>query len=268
MIRNIRRGIRLIEHALDTRVEASKTMLRGFNTNFEWRDQPKIANDSPNVLRTFFNNRKKGAGIWKWDHYFDIYDRHFARFRGHESHLLEIGVYSGGSLEMWRDYLGPKAHIYGVDIESACRLYEDEQTRIFIGDQADRKFWRDFRRKIPTLDIVVDDGGHEPEQQIVSLEELLPHLRPGGVYCCEDVVGTLNRFACYVHGIAHKLNDAPMQNNTEEPERRLVCPASSFQTCVASIHLYPFVAVIERSSSLLTEFVAPKHGTQWQPFLK
>ena len=115
----------------------------------------------------------------------------------------------------------------------------------------------------------MDDGGHEPEKQIVSLEELLPHLRPGGVYCCEDVTGTLNRFASYVHGAAHKLNDyARIESNTEVTERRLVCPASSFQSRVASIHLYPFVVVIERSSSRITEFVAPKHGTQWQPFLK
>ena len=53
--------------------------------------------------------------------------------------------------------------------------------KVFIGDQADRKFWSQFRREVPILDLVIDDGGHEPEQQIVSLEELLPHLRPGGV---------------------------------------------------------------------------------------
>jgi len=98
-------------------------------------------------------------------------------------HVLEIGIYSGGSLEMWRDYFGPKARIYGVDIEPACRVYESDSVNIFIGDQGDRQFWQ-FRRKVPALDIVIDDGDHNPEHQIVSVEELLPFLRPDRVYFC------------------------------------------------------------------------------------
>jgi hypothetical protein len=114
------------------------------------------------------------------------------------SAALEIGVYSGGSLDIWRNYFGPKAIIYGVDIAPDCRTYENDGIKIFIGDQADRSFWREFRRGVPTLDIVIDDGGHQPEQQIASLEELLPFLRPGGVYFCEDVHGMYNEFASYV----------------------------------------------------------------------
>src|SRR5438067_13766465 len=61
-----------------------------------------IACASANPLRQFFDARSEGRGIWKWLHYFDIYDRHFSRFRGEAVHVLEIGVYSGGSLEMSR----------------------------------------------------------------------------------------------------------------------------------------------------------------------
>jgi hypothetical protein len=138
---------------------------------------PKDAQDNP--LRTFFNNRTEGPGIWKWDHYFDIYDRHFNKFRDTEVHILEIGIFSGGSLDMWRDYFGPRAYIYGVDIEEACRAYERDRTKILIGDQGDRQFWRTFREQVPLLDIVVDDGSHQTEDQIVTFEQLLPHLRPG-----------------------------------------------------------------------------------------
>jgi hypothetical protein len=52
------------------------------------------------------------------------------------------------------------------------------------------------------LDIVIDDGGHKYEQQVVNLEELLPHLRPNGVYLCEDVFSAFNLFASYVGGLA------------------------------------------------------------------
>jgi hypothetical protein len=83
--------------------------------------------------------------------------------------------------EMWHDYFGPRRHVYGVDLEEACLRYASDSIRIFIGDQADREFWRRFRSNVPKLDIVVDDGGHKPDQQTTSLEELLPHLSPGGV---------------------------------------------------------------------------------------
>jgi hypothetical protein len=248
-----------------------KATKRGCDTDFAWQTATSNAPAQlhSNPLREFFDSRKEGPGIWKWNHYFDIYDRHFQRFRGGEVHVLEIGVFSGGSLDMWHKYFGPKAIVYGVDIAPNCRVYENDGIKIFIGDQADRSFWRGFRQKVPTLDIVIDDGGHQPEQQIVSVEELLPYLRPGGIYLCEDVHGIYNPFASYVHGLGHKLNDASQINAVPDDNcRRLVGPSTPFQSAVGSIHLYPFVTVLERNAVPVTELRAPRHGTQWQPFLR
>lgn len=249
-----------------------RAIRRGCESDIKWpsaaaEEQP--SRRPPNDLEKFFNARKEGNGIWKWNHYFEIYDRHFRQFRGQEVHILEIGIYSGGSLEMWRDYFGPKAYIYGVDLEPDCRVYESDRVKIFIGDQQDREFWREVRQKLPALDIVIDDGGHQPEQQIASLEELLPFLRPGGVYLCEDVHRTYNQFASYVCGLVHRLNDgSQILGFPEDNERRILCACSPFQSAVNSIHLYPFVTVLERNVTPVPELRAPKHGTQWQPFLK
>jgi hypothetical protein len=242
----------------------------GYNSCNHWPGEGSAtAEQRDNELRTFFDNRQVGTGIWKWLHYFEIYERHFSRFRGQEVHIAEIGIYSGGSLEMWRDYFGPKAHIYGVDIEPDCKVYERDGVKIFIGDQADRAFWRHFCTKVPKLDIVIDDGGHEYEQQVVSLEELLPHLRPGGVYLCEDVHGAFNWFSTYVGGLAHKLNEwTNGRGYPDDPERRIVSDTTMFQKRINSIHLYPFVVVVEKNRTDILELVCPKHGTQWQPFLK
>jgi Methyltransferase domain len=223
--------------------------------------------DADNPLRAFFNARTEGRGIWKWDHYFDAYHRHFARFRGEEVHILEIGIYSGGSLEMWHDYFGPRCHVYGVDVEEACRRYEDEQTTVFIGDQADRAFWRRFRSAVPVLDIVVDDGGHQTDQQANSVEELLPHLRPGGVYVVEDHHGTRNQFAAYMSGLVDAFNAYSGMADHTDPERRKVSAARGFQSAIDSIHTYPFLTVIEKRRDAVGEFVSPMHGTQWEPFL-
>ena len=48
---------------------------------------------------------------------------------------LEVGVYSGGSLEMWKRYFGEHATIHGVDIQEACRVYEADGVHIHVGDQ-------------------------------------------------------------------------------------------------------------------------------------
>lgn len=230
------------------------------------------APDHVNPLLQYFNEHKEGHGVWKFIHYFEAYERYFSRFRGKETHVLEIGVYSGGSLEMWQNYLGPQCKVYGVDIEPRCKAYEGGSVRIFIGDQADRNFWKHVKQEVPVLDIVIDDGGHEPEQQIVTLEELLPHLRPAGIYLCEDVTTSLNQFAAYVCGFAQNINsldwERDFQPNYDQNERRQVCKTTPFQSAVASVHLYPFLTVIERTLKPVSELVAPKHGTEWEPFIR
>jgi hypothetical protein len=68
-----------------------------------------------NDLEAFFR-RHDGRLLHKWHHYFEIYDRHLARFRGKPVCLVEFGVSQGGSLDMWRHYFGREAQIFGIDI--------------------------------------------------------------------------------------------------------------------------------------------------------
>ncbi|MEP6820929.1 MAG: class I SAM-dependent methyltransferase [Chthoniobacterales bacterium] len=185
------------------------------------------------------------------------------RFVGQSVHFLEVGIYSGGSLQMWSDYFGSEAHIYGVDIEEACRAYENEKTTIFIGDQADRNLWRRIKHEIPLIDVVLDDGGHLPEQQIATFEEMLPHLRPGGVYICEDIHGINNRFAAYLQGLSSQLNSGELHRRAN---KELSVEPSSFQSSINGIHLYPFVAVVELNTTRVETIEARRHGTHWQPF--
>ena len=76
-------------------------------------------------LFDYFSSNK-GRLIYKWMHYFEIYERHFTQFRNREIKFLEIGVFHGGSLQMWKNYFGPKAQIVGVDINPFCKSYEEE----------------------------------------------------------------------------------------------------------------------------------------------
>jgi hypothetical protein len=139
-----------------------------------------------NPLAEYFHNNP-GRLIDKWHHYFEIYHRHFAAFRGRSPVVVEIGVFHGGSLEMWRQYFGAGAHIVGIDVDPRCRQFEGDSVNVMIGDQADRGFLAEVRTRFPHVDIVIDDGGHTMAQQITSFEELYPHLQPQGVYLCEDL---------------------------------------------------------------------------------
>lgn len=216
--------------------------------------------EASNPMLSYFNTHTKGRGIWKWMHYFDIYQRHFSKFVGREVHVLEVGIHSGGSLSMWKEYFGKDCRIYGVDIAEACMACEDVGIKVFIGDQADRSFWRRVKQAVPRIDILIDDGGHFPEQQRITLEEMLPHIAPGGVYLCEDIHGAFNQFAAYVQGLASGLNSC---DELSEGASEQSSPASNFQAAISSIHLYPFVAVIEKRERNLSRLVSRKRGTVW-----
>ena len=107
-----------------------------------------------NDLEKYFTENT-GSLIHKWKHYFEIYDRHFSRFRDTDVHIVEFGVSHGGSLQMWKQYFGPNAKLFGIDSNPHCKKLEDDQIRIFIGDQDDRKFLKSLAEKIPRIDILI-----------------------------------------------------------------------------------------------------------------
>lgn len=243
------------------------TMIRGRRFGSEWLPQgsqtdvaPSTGSVSANPLEKFVGVHMDGRGMWKWNHYLDIYHRHFQKFIGKEVHVAEVGVFSGGSLEMYKSYFGANCRVYGVDIREECRSLQNETTKIFIGDQADRDFWRRFRQEVPVLDILIDDGGHKTEQQIVTLEEMLPHLRPGGVFLCEDVVGEFNGFGAYVAGLAAKLDTCELVRG---PAKELSSATVPFQADIDSIHNYSYVTVIEKRVRPIRQFEAFTCGTDW-----
>ncbi len=139
-----------------------------------------------NPLEQYFRNNDSHL-IHKWMHYFEIYHRHFERFRGRPVVVLEFGVNQGGSLEMWRDYFGPDAKIYGVDIDPRCLKYEGDNIRILIGDQADKEFLQRLVDEIEApIDVVIEDGGHRMRQQKMTFRHIYPHMSDDGCFLTED----------------------------------------------------------------------------------
>ena len=118
--------------------------------------------------------------------YFNVYDQLLSQYRDKSIVFLEIGILDGGSLFMWRDFFGPQARIIGVDLNPEAKKWEKEGFEIFIGDQSSTEFWKKTLNSIGKLDIVLDDGGHTYEQQIMTTESVIPFINDGGVIIVED----------------------------------------------------------------------------------
>ena len=123
----------------------------------------------------------------KWTGYFDVYERHLSKFVGKAPKILEIGVLGGGSIELWLKYFGEGAQVIGVDIDPRCLEYKYEgNAQVIMGDQNSPEFWDEFLDKNTGFDIIIDDGSHIMEHQVLTLQKTFPHLKEGGVYICED----------------------------------------------------------------------------------
>jgi methyltransferase family protein len=201
-----------------------------------------------NDLENYFAGNT-GRQIMKWRHYFEIYDRHLARFRGTDVHVLEFGVAQGGSAQMWKHYFGPRCRVYGVDKNPACKQAEEERIEVFIGDQADRKFLRELAARIPRIDILIDDGGHRMKQQIRTFEELFPRIDANGVYLCEDLHtsywsnygGGYRRRGTFIEYAKNFIDDLHGWHARGGRPR-----ISEFTRSVHGLHFYDSVLVIEK----------------------
>ncbi len=158
--------------------------------NFDRFDRGMIDRDA--MLRQASNAMEKafyahdGRIAHKWHHYLEIYDRHFRRYVGRPVRLLELGVYRGGSLQVWKKYFGPQAIVHGIDIDPGCAGYAGDGIVIHIGDQTDTKLLDRVIEAMGGVDIVIDDASHVSAHQIASFKALYPRLDPDGIYVCED----------------------------------------------------------------------------------
>jgi hypothetical protein len=110
-----------------------------------------------------------------------------SRFRGKEFTFVEIGVLNDGSLFMWRNFFGPQARIIGIDLNPLAKRWIDHGFEIFIGSQSNPLFWDEFFKSVGLVDIILDDGGHTDEQQIITTNCCIPFIKNSGLLMVEDV---------------------------------------------------------------------------------
>jgi len=129
----------------------------------------------------------RGKMIHKWSHYFPIYERHFSAWRGRSVVFWEIGVFKGGSLQMFQRYFGPMAKIIGIDIDSTAKCHEEPGIFVRIGSQSDAQFLDSVIKEFGLPDVVLDDGSHVMSDLWATFSHLYPEMAKNSVYFVEDL---------------------------------------------------------------------------------
>lgn len=220
---------------------------------FEFGNPAGVADDirgnlgyDGDLLRIFAEN--SGQVVHKWHHYIPLYDRYFAPFRGQPVRFLEIGVSKGGSLQMWRKYLGDDAILFGIDIDVRCAEFDGQAGQVRIGSQADPDFLTAVVDEMGGIDVVLDDGSHEMAHLRASLATLYPRLSDGGVYFVEDLLtsywsnygGGIDEDANFFNLVRELIDDMHAWYHDEGVGRPGIGDAMS------GIHIHGSVAVFEK----------------------
>ena len=105
---------------------------------------------------------------------------------GTEGRILEIGVWRGGSLDLWRE-LFPDGLVVGVDNGSDQKAFEVEVPEgTVMADQDSQVLPHLVSEYSSFYDIIIDDASHNGAKSAVTWSLLWPLVAPGGWYVLED----------------------------------------------------------------------------------
>lgn len=139
--------------------------------------------------------------------YGQIYFTLFDKLRQNAITLLEVGIgtmisgakssmvgYSlpgykpGGSLRAWRDFFG-QGRIVGFDVQPDTQ-FSEERIETYLCDTTKQENVVNIinnQNKLIKFDIIIDDGSHHHDDQLMTLNNLYPYLNEGGLYIIEDI---------------------------------------------------------------------------------
>lgn len=93
--------------------------------------------------------------------------------------LLEIGVFKGSSIRMWKEYF-PNTEIHGLDLFEENPIPDIPGVTFHKGHQCDWQLLEQLRKE--NFDVIIDDGSHASRDQLMTFFGLFN----GGRYFIED----------------------------------------------------------------------------------
>ncbi len=119
--------------------------------------------------------------------YTQIYAQYFDKYKNKAIKFCEIGILKGNSVKLWENYF-PFAELHFIEIDSSNIQYQSQRSQYHFLDQTDKSALLLFAKNTGgDFDIIIDDGGHHMDQQIISFQSLFPYVKSGGMYIIEDL---------------------------------------------------------------------------------
>jgi hypothetical protein len=119
------------------------------------------------------------------------YNQEFSDKRTNNLNILEIGVWEGSSLKLWKSWF-VNANIIGIDDNSG--IFGNLRNNQFNQMPGVNIIWDDaYSDRIVTkfndnyFDYIIDDGPHTFESHKLCVEKWLPKLKHGGKLIIEDI---------------------------------------------------------------------------------
>lgn len=151
---------------------------------------------------------------WVHDYYTKVYEKVLSGLKHQDFTLLEIGIYYGYSLGVWREYfknatiIGVELNPYNsfpyrpnigtewgpltgvqqwwstlsIDTEAFYNNFKD--CTIIYGDATEEKTFKLLKEQ--SVDVIIDDGSHVIGDIVKSFNVLYSRLSQGGLYIIED----------------------------------------------------------------------------------
>jgi hypothetical protein len=186
--------------------------------------------DSPWAPRTLKEIFTETGTDKLWRHgYHRYYDSELLPFRETASmRVLEIGADTGISLGAWLTYFKDPVSVAGVAYkvnataakQKACDIMKRmcSKLNIYSLDQSDVAALTQLKQsESEGWNIIIDDGSHKPEHQIISFQNLWEKLLPGGLYVIEDVESSyVDRGAVYGYPLNAGIGVPPPRSAVEK----------------------------------------------------
>jgi len=165
-----------------------------------------------------------GTDKFYYHHYEQYYNKWLLPYRDMKGvKLLELGVFRGESMNVWRHYFDNANLIlglaYGVDeqsLQETLREIGDPTIQVIFGDQSNGTVLKSICKKGP-FDIIIDDASHIPTLTMISFNHLWKCLKFGGLYIIEDM--EVNYFRKYYTQYGHKVVRSGIHNMQNVPEK-------------------------------------------------